>query len=217
MKKRIIAFMLALTVLLSLSAAGCSNDHNTDHTKNMIKNALEIKELPSFEIIDSFSKTHSDGSIETYSIIKFEDDASKSFSNRVALTWAFAPVSTQYMNFSDYVYIIPDSGIDDAKATLTKLNGKEKIRYLFVDKTADFEKKYAFNIKEDKKKYDYTYDSTDEESFSSGKKYIYEETDPRTPYYAVGFACGFFDPDEKKLYVYSFEPAYDSKYLKYIK
>ena len=203
-------------LLLILSVCGCTGKHDTDHTKELICSALEINKLPTFEIVDSFSKTHNDGSIETYSIITFDEDASAEFERTVCYNWQYAPVSSKYMNFTDYASIIPDAYIDDARRTLTKLNDNSDNRWVFIDKTSEFERKFAFNIKEDKKKYDYTTNSNGEESYQSGYVYIFEETDPRTPLYAVGFSCAFYEADTKTLYVYSFEPAYDSKYLKYL-
>ena len=216
MKKKY-GFALSVMVFV-LCIFGCSCSHEYDYNRNMIKNALEIDDLPEFMLVDSITETHSDGTVEEFIIVSFDDDEADNFEKNTAANWNYSPVSSKYMNFTDYASVLPDTDIDKARLTLTKLNENSDHRYIFIDKTAEFKKKFAFNIKEDRKsigKNTAVDESSQEESYQNGVYYT-DGTDPRTPLYAVGFSCGFYSPDEKLLYVYSIEPAYNIKYLKYL-
>lgn len=208
-KKTIIAFSLLLSLITVSVLSSCSGISNSDAELEVCKGLL-IDSLPPFSIAESTKVTQSDGSVETYLVLTFSDSYASQLDD-ITSSWNHTPVLTTYSNFYNYVNVLPGTTINDARKKLTSLDEDNNVKYIFVDKTEDFKRKYETQIKERLS----AYGKKENSSGSDTSGFYLEEADPRTPDYAVGFCCGFYSPDEMTMYFYQYDPAYSEQNVIY--
>lgn len=201
-RKKYLLTAVFLAAVLSLSVCGCT-DNSIPETELEVCKGLSIETLPSFTLADSSFTYREDGSRESYKVLSFTDSEALKL-EELAANWNNTPVITTYSNFYDYVHILPETSLENVQKKLTSLDDDRSVKYIFVDKTDDFKSKYETQIKE----YLSAAGSKDESGTIGSSGFFFEENDPRTPDYAVGFCCAFYTPGDHVLYFYQYEPAY---------
>lgn len=207
-KKSWFILLTMVVIVFSILMSACSTNDDSDSVGKIMSRALSVEIVPDYQLQDYKTNVWDDGTIERYICAYLPESERDVFMRRVQYIWRSAPVISTYMNFTDYISILPYSKMSDVRSTLTKLNNSgSEVIYCFYDKTSDFARKYEQQIIRDRKSGNLT---------EEGEFYMFKETDPRTPDFAAGFSCGFYDCKNGMLYVYEYEPAYSRKLLSYV-
>ncbi len=185
--------------------------------RSFIESIIFLEEIPEFDYEDYQSIVWTDGSVESFAAVKFTGVNAAEMREQINGRWMDVPVSTTYGNFYDYTNVIPDTKLDDAGQKLTALCKSHNAKYTFTDRSDDFFRIYAEQIKSDRKEIREKRNMMPENKQSSNNSDpITDNTDPRIPDYAFGFTCGFYDLSQNILYVYIFTPEYNTYYLRYM-
>ena len=210
MNKRLTVAISALVIIMTLVLCSC-DEIDSEEMDHMLCRDLILESIPEFRIEDYRAEVWEDGTMETYLAVSMEKYEAESFLKEQAADWPKTPVVTTYKNFSDYIFILPETSFEDIREKLTMLNDKSDVRYIFYDNTSDFMNKYSTQIKE--------YRSSESKKQAGVIKHegtFSGLSDPRTPDYALGFVCAFFDPEQNQLYYYKFVPSFDERYTAYL-
>ncbi len=203
--KQTSAVFLTLIIMLSLfSLCGCSSD-NTEKTRLEICMGLSLDSVPEFTVVDSIEHYQGDGTKEVYYVLEFSEESAAQFA-MIADRWQKEPVVTTFAEFTDYVHILPFSEITQARDAMTIQNETEGVKYIFINKTSEFKTRNEERIREYTAKNNIV-SGKNKSKTTSQSGYSVSDSDPRVPDHCIGFACAFWNKEEKRLYYYHIDPA----------
>lgn len=208
--------LLPVSLILAIAfTGGCQQEEDKPDLRSFIESVIYLEEIPEFEYEDYQSAVLPDGSVETFAAVRFTGVNAAKILEEIDGKWKDVPISTTYGNFYDYTNVIPGTTLEKAGQKLSTLAKSHNAKYTFTDKSDEFFRVNAEQIKKDKQ-------DLREKAAEKGLKKkttstdpVTSDNDPRIPDYAFGFTCGFYDLGENIMYVYVFAPEYNISYLRY--